>query len=34
MKKWLFGLLIATVVVAVAAFTPRKVTWVAIGDSF
>lgn len=32
MKKWLFCLLIATVVV-VAAFTPRKLTWVAIGDS-
>ncbi|CAL1518577.1 SGNH/GDSL hydrolase family protein [Chitinophaga sp. MM2321] len=32
MKKWLFGLLIATVVAA-TAFTPRKITWVAIGDS-
>jgi|SRR5690554_551382 len=32
MKKWSFCLLIATIVV-VAAFTPRKLTWVAIGDS-
>lgn len=32
MKKWLFCLLTATVVAAVA-FTPRKITWVAIGDS-
>ncbi|MDR6570010.1 SGNH/GDSL hydrolase family protein [Chitinophaga ginsengisegetis] len=32
MKKWLPVLLIAAIV-AVTAFTPRKITWVAIGDS-
>lgn len=32
MKKWLFFLLLATTVL-VAAFMPRKLTWVAIGDS-
>lgn len=32
MKKWLLGLLIAAIVAA-TAFTPRKITWVAIGDS-
>ncbi|WP_142688205.1 SGNH/GDSL hydrolase family protein [Chitinophaga polysaccharea] len=34
MKKWLTGFLIAiTIAITVTAFPPRKITWVAIGDS-